>query len=358
MKIVTVIGARPQFIKAAVVTRAIATKSRIKEVIVHTGQHYDNNMSDIFFHEMQIPSPAYNLAVKEKLHGAMTAKMLCGLEEVLLNENPDIVLVYGDTNSTLAASLAASKLHIAIAHVEAGLRSFNMQMPEEINRVLADRVSTFLFCPTQQAVDNLNREGFTRPFHRVHLTGDVMYDAIQFYFSASNNSIIKKLNLQSRKFILATIHRAENTNDLQRLSSIIQALNKLNQENQVLVPLHPRTAKIIHQLNVKPAFTIIEPLGYFDMLQLLQHCSLVITDSGGLQKEAYWFKKYCIVLREQTEWIELNQHGFCELVGSDQKKIRDIATRFLHKTFNDIKGLYGDGNAGEKIVNILEQYTN
>lgn len=355
MKIVTVVGARPQFIKAAVVSRAIAQKSNIHEVIVHTGQHYDNNMSEIFFDEMQIPKPAYNLAVKEKLHGAMTAKMLCGIEEVLMSEKPDIVLVYGDTNSTLAASLAASKLHIAIAHVEAGLRSFNMQMPEEINRVLTDRVSTFLFCPTPQAVDNLKHEGFS---HRVYLTGDVMYDAMLFYFSRSNDAIIERLQLQSKKFILATIHRAENTNDLQHLTSIVQALNELNEDQTVIVPLHPRTAKLIHHLNVKPNFTIIEPVGYLDMLQLLNHCSLVITDSGGLQKEAYWFKKFCIVLREQTEWVELQQNGFCELVGSDTKKITDIAKKFLQKKFVDKESLYGNGKAGEIIVNILEQYTN
>jgi len=358
MKIVTVVGARPQFIKAAVVSRAIAKKSGIDEVIVHTGQHYDNNMSEIFFDEMQIPKPGYNLSVKENLHGAMTAKMLCGIEEVLMNEKPDIVLVYGDTNSTLAASLAASKLKIAIAHVEAGLRSFNMQMPEEINRILTDRVSTFLFCPTKQAVDNLKHEGFDKPFHHVCLTGDVMYDAMLFYFSKSNDAIIKQLDLQSKKFILATIHRAENTNDLQHLASIVKALNELNTDQTVIVPLHPRTAKLIHHLNTKPTFTIIEPVGYLDMLQLLNHCSLVITDSGGLQKEAYWFKKFCIVLREQTEWVELYENGFCELAGSDSKKITDIANKFSQKVFIDKQGLYGEGKAGEKIVEILEQYTN
>ena len=358
MKIVTIVGARPQFIKASVVSRAIAKKSRISEVIVHTGQHYDNNMSEIFFDEMQIPKPAYNLEVKEKLHGAMTAKMLCGIEEVLINEKPDIVLVYGDTNTTLAASLAASKLHIAIAHIEAGLRSFNMQMPEEVNRILTDRVSTFLFCPTQHAVDNLKHEGFDASFHDVHLTGDVMYDAMLFYFSRSNDTIIQQLHLHTKKFILATIHRAENTNDLQNLSSIVYALNELNKDQTVIVPLHPRTAKLIHQLNVQPKFTIIEPVGYLGMLQLLHRCSLVITDSGGLQKESYWFKKFCVVLREQTEWVELNENGFCVLAGSDSKKITDIANRFLQKTFVDKEGLYGDGKAGEKIVNILEQYTN
>jgi len=358
MKIVTVVGARPQFIKAAVVSRAIQKRRGICEVMVHTGQHYDNNMSDIFFEEMEIKNPAYNLAVKENLHGAMTAKMLSGIEEILLQEKPDVVLVYGDTNSTLAASLAASKLHFVVAHVEAGLRSFNMKMPEEINRILTDKVSRYLFCPTQQAVDNLDREGFKLPFHQIHLTGDVMLDATLYYFKRSNESIIQQFGLEEKKFILATIHRAENTNDNKHLASIVDALNKLHHEHQVIVPLHPRTAKIIFSLKVKPEFTIIEPVGYLDILQLLHRCSIVITDSGGLQKEAYFFKKFCVVLREQTEWVELADNGFCKLAGSDAKKISDIADTFLQSSFVDKEGLYGDGRAGEKILSILEQHTN
>src|SRR4051812_38633975 len=262
MKIVTVVGARPQFIKAAVVSRAIQKRNGMQEVIIHTGQHYDNNMSDIFFDEMQIPTPVYNLEVKENLHGAMTAKMLHGVEEVLMNEKPNVVLVYGDTNSTLAASLAASKLHIPVAHVEAGLRSFNMKMPEEVNRVLTDKVSAYLCCPTQQAVENLDTEGFAQPFYRIHLTGDVMFDAALYYFNCSNNAIIEQLNLQGKKFILATVHRAENTNNLQHLASIVKALNELHNEQIVIVPLHPRTAKLIHQLKIKPDFKMIEPVGY------------------------------------------------------------------------------------------------
>jgi UDP-GlcNAc3NAcA epimerase len=358
MKIVTVVGARPQFIKAAVVSRVIQKRNGIDEVIIHTGQHYDNNMSDIFFDEMQIPKPVYNLEVKENLHGAMTAKMLHGIEEVLINEKPTIVLVYGDTNSTLAASLAASKLHIPVAHVEAGLRSFNMKMPEEVNRILTDKVSKYLFCPTQQAIDNLTQEGFTQSFHHLHLTGDVMYDSVLYYFSKSNDAIIRQLQRHANKFILATIHRAENTNNIQHLTSIVEALNSLHERQTVIVPLHPRTAKLIHKLKIKPNFKIIEPIGYFDMLQLLHHCSIVITDSGGLQKEAYFFKKFSVVLREQTEWVELLNNGFCKLAGSDSKKITDIAYKLLQTSFVDKAGLYGDGAAGEKIANILEQHTN
>jgi UDP-GlcNAc3NAcA epimerase len=358
MKIVTVVGARPQFIKAAVVSRAIQKRNGIREVIIHTGQHYDNNMSHIFFDEMQIPKPVYNLAVKENMHGAMTAKMLHGIEEVLMNEKPDVVLVYGDTNSTLAASLAASKLHVAVAHVEAGLRSFNMKMPEEVNRILTDKISTYLCCPTRQAVDNLNTEGFTQSFYQVHLTGDVMFDAALYYFNLSNDAIIKQLDLERKKFILATVHRAENTNNIQHLTSIVEALNSLHKQQTVIVPLHPRTAKLIHQLKIKPNFKLIEPVGYFDMLQLLHHCSIVITDSGGLQKEAYFFKKLAVVLREQTEWVELLNNGFCKLAGSDSKKITDIANKLLQTSFAEKAGLYGDGTAGEKIVNILEQHIN
>lgn len=358
MKIVTVVGARPQFVKAAVVSRALQQQQGMQEIIVHTGQHYDNNMSDIFFVEMQIPKPAYNLAIKESLHGAMTAKMLMGIEEILLREKPGVVLVYGDTNSTLAASLAASKLHIPVAHVEAGLRSYNMQMPEEINRILTDKVSSLLFCPTQQAVDNLQAEGFTQSFYHVHLTGDVMFDAALFYFEQSNASIFEKLSLEQNNYILATIHRAENTDNSENLSAIIDALNELNNIQKVIVPLHPRTTKLLAQLNIVPAFTVIEPVGYFDMLQLLHNCSLVITDSGGLQKEAYFFKKFCVVMREQTEWTELVTNGFAAIAGSDKEKIITISTQFLKSSFTDKPGLYGNGNAGEKIAGILEKHFN
>ncbi len=355
MKILTVIGARPQFVKAAVVSRALQQKKNMQEIIVHTGQHYDNNMSDIFFTEMDIPAPAYNLAVQETLHGAMTAKMLTGIETVIIKEKPAVVLVYGDTNSTLAASLAASKLHVAVAHVEAGLRSYNMQMPEEINRIVTDKISSFLFCPTEQAVKNLRQEGYENDFNNIFYTGDVMFDAALFYFGKSNNEILKKLKLIPENYILATIHRAENTDNTHHLASIIEALNELHRRQTVAVPLHPRTAKLIKQEKLKPSFTIIEPVGYFDMLQLLANCSLVITDSGGLQKEAYFFKKFCVVMREQTEWVELLHNGCCALAGSSKGKITDIAEKFLMQTFSEDTGLYGNGEAGEKIADILER---
>lgn len=358
MKIITVVGARPQFVKAAVVSRALLQHKNMQELIVHTGQHYDNNMSDIFFEEMQIPQPAYNLEIKESLHGMMTAKMMMGIEKILLDEKPNAVLVYGDTNSTMAAALAASKLHIPVAHVESGLRSFNMQMPEEINRIVTDKVSNLLFCPTQTAVDNLQAEGYSQSFYHIHLTGDVMYDAALFYFERSAPKIIEQLQLQNKQFILATIHRAENTNNMEHLAAIVSALNELNKEQQVVVPLHPRTSKLIDQLNIKPEFTIIEPVGYFDMLQLLHNCSLVITDSGGLQKEAYFFKKFCVIMREQTEWKELVEHGFATIAGSSKEQIIMQSKQFMNSSFSGDAVLYGDGKAGEKIANILENYLN
>ena len=354
MKIVTVIGARPQFVKAAVVSRAIAARENLEEVIIHTGQHYDKNMSDIFFTEMDMPQPAYNLAVQESLHGAMTAKMLSGIEEILLAEKPALVLTYGDTNSTLAAALAASKLQLPIAHVEAGLRSFNRNMPEEINRLLTDQLSEYLFCPTDQAIANLQREGYEDGFHQIFRTGDVMLDAALYYAGKSTSTILQTLGLQDVPFILATIHRAENTNDSEKLRSIIEALNELNTTTRVLVPLHPRTTKILQQQNIPTEFTIIDPVGYFDMLQLLSSCVLVITDSGGLQKEAFFFKKFCVTLREQTEWVELVENGYAALAGSDRQFITSIAQAFLAKEFTGSNALYGNGNAGETIAGIIE----
>ncbi len=354
MKIVTVIGARPQFVKAAVVSRAIAARENLEEVMIHTGQHYDKNMSDIFFTEMDIPQPSYNLAVKESLHGAMTAKMLSGIEEILLAEKPALVLTYGDTNSTLAAALAASKLQLPIAHVEAGLRSFNRNMPEEINRLLTDQLSEYLFCPTDQAIANLQREGYEDGFHQIFRTGDVMLDAALYYAGKSTSTILQTLGLQDVPFILATIHRAENTNDSEKLRSIIEALNELNTTTRVLVPLHPRTTKILQQQNIPTGFTIIDPVGYFDMLQLLASCALVITDSGGLQKEAFFFKKFCVTLREQTEWVELVENGYAALAGSDSQLITSIAQAFLAKEFTGSNALYGNGNAGETIAGIIE----
>lgn len=378
MKVVTVIGARPQFIKAATVSRVIFNyyNRLIKEIIIHTGQHYDEKMSDIFFKEMEIPNPDYNLGVGGLNHGAMTGQMLEKIEEVLLKEKPDVVLVYGDTNSTLAGALAAAKLHIPVAHVEAGLRSFNKKMPEEINRVLADHVSTILFCPTKQAVENLKKEGFniindgnlvdsnylTRQKNQplVYNVGDVMYDAALYYSQKIDNNILEKLGLNEGGYLLCTIHRAENTDVRDRLYSILKGLNKISSEISVVIPLHPRTKKIIESDNelriMGEKLTILDPVGYFDMLTLLKHCRYVATDSGGLQKEAYFFGKYCITLRDETEWVELIDEGVNFLVGADQDKIVDTFAKISGLIFDCRSNLYGDGNAANKIVKIISTY--
>lgn len=355
MKIVTIVGARPQFIKAAAVSREISKHPEIKEIIVHTGQHFDANMSDIFFDEMQIPHPHYNLEVHSVGHGAMTGRMLEKLEDVLIKEKPDYVLVYGDTNSTLAGALAAKKLHISVVHVEAGLRSFNMRMPEEVNRILTDRISDILSCPTENAVKNLKKEGFEQFNCTVANTGDVMQDAALFYstFSAERSSIIKEKGLEGKEFALCTIHRAENTDDSARLNSIIDALNEISRQIPIIVPLHPRTNKIIASYQRTVHFQPIKPVGYFDMLELLKHTKVVITDSGGLQKEAYFFKKPCITLRDETEWIELVETGTNILAGAVASDI--IAA---YQSLSRVKpifrtDLYGGGTAVSKIIKEL-----
>ena len=351
MKVLTVIGARPQFVKAATVSRALK-KSGIEEVIVHTGQHHDQNMSQVFFDEMEIPTPHYNLEIQGLNHGAMTGRMLEKIEEVLIREKPDYVLVYGDTNSTLAGALAAVKLHIPVAHVEAGLRSFEMKMPEEVNRILTDRISKFLFCPTQTAVDNLEKEGYKNIDCEIILSGDVMYDAVLFYRQKikTHSTIIQKENLEGKPFVLATIHRAENTNDPKRLKEICDALNEIQKERQVILPLHPRTKAYLHSQNLKLDVKVIDPVGYFDMLALLENCSLVMTDSGGLQKEAYFFNKYCITLRDQTEWVELVQAGSNFIVGADKSKILSAYHANKNSKLVQSKPLYGNGNAAELIA--------
>ncbi|MBS1730829.1 MAG: UDP-N-acetylglucosamine 2-epimerase (non-hydrolyzing) [Bacteroidetes bacterium] len=352
-KLITVVGARPQFIKAAVVSRALQNGNFFEEMIVHTGQHYDHNMSQIFFSEMEIPSPAYNLGIQETLHGAMTGKMMAGLEEIFLQKKPALVMVYGDTNSTLAAALAAVKLHIPVAHVEAGLRSFNRDMPEEINRILTDKVSRFLFCPTEIAISHLQEEGFNTTFHTMENTGDVMLDAANYYFQKSSERAIEKYLKRDKKFILATIHRPENVFTVEKMHDIIFALNTLHKDIEVICPMHPGTKKLVDKYGFDIDFEVIQPVGYFDMLQLIHHSSLVITDSGGLQKEAYFFKKYCITLREETEWVELVENGFSFLSGSDKEKIIPMARIFLSKAFPVSFALYGDGHAGEKIARTL-----
>jgi len=346
MKILTILGARPQFIKAGSLSREIAKHEEIEEIIVHTGQHYDANMSDIFFEEMQIPKPHYFLGIGGKSHGAMTGQMIEKIEEVALKVKPDWVIVYGDTNSTLAGALVASKLHIKLAHIEAGLRSFNMKMPEEVNRILTDRISNILFCPTDTAIQNLENEGFENFDCKIIKSGDVMQDGALFYKSISQKP---KFNI-SEDFILCTIHRAENTDNESRLKNIFEALEEIAQTKQVILPLHPRTKKILAELDIDTAnLSIIDPVGYLKMVWLIDNCSLVMTDSGGLQKEAFFFHKPCITLRDETEWVELVEHNFNILVGADKEKILEAYRNM--KTFQSKElNLYGGGKASETII--------
>ena len=345
-KIITIVGARPQFVKAATLSRQFSLLD-VNEKIVHTGQHYDPNMSEVFFEEMEIPRPAYNLDINGLGHGAMTGRMLEGIEKILMSEKPDGVLVYGDTNSTLAGALAASKLHIPVVHVEAGLRSFNMQMPEEINRILTDRISNLLLCPTDTAISNLKKEGFDNFDSKIVKNGDVMQDAALFYSqkAEAKSTVLTELNLP--EFVLATIHRQENTDSPENLRGIIRGLNIINETIPVVVPLHPRTRSIFSTLSIIPEFRIINPVGYFDMIMLLKNCEMVITDSGGVQKEAFFFGKQCITMREQTEWVELIENGFNILTGSDADKIVSaFQTSQLMKSDFSVN-LYGKGQAAE-----------
>lgn len=353
MKIVTIVGARPQFIKAAALSREFLKHKEIQEIIVHTGQHYDNNMSDIFFKEMEIPRPAFQLEMSGLTHGAMTGRMLEGIEKILLDEKPDYVLVYGDTNSTLAGALAAAKLHIKVIHVEAGLRSFNMQMPEEINRILTDRISDFLFCPSQNAVDNLFKEGFKDFGIHISVSGDVMQDAVLHYTTRIKEDYLKERGLIANDYSLATIHRAENTDYEENLMNIVEGLNKIASVQRLIVPLHPRTKKIISTLNVRTEFDIIEPVGYFEMLSLTQHANCIITDSGGLQKEAYFFEKFCITMRNETEWVELVREGVNFIVGTDPIKIFNSFNNIQNLKFSANADIYGGGNACFNIVKKL-----
>jgi UDP-GlcNAc3NAcA epimerase len=349
-KIVTIIGARPQFVKAAVVSRAFKARRNIKEVLVHTGQHHDASMSDVFFEEMHIPKPDYHLGVTGLSHGAMTGRMLEKIEEVLQKEKPDWVLVYGDTNSTLAGALAAAKLHISVAHVEAGLRSFNMKMPEEVNRILTDRVSTLLFCPSDAAVKNLRSEGVTTGVIR---TGDVMADALYYYQKlASFEAKLFKVP-PAYQYALATLHRAENTDDPIRLKKIISALEIVSADTPVYLPLHPRTKAKFKDLGLNPQINIIDPVGYYDMLQLLKGCSIVLTDSGGLQKEAYLSQKPCVTFRDETEWVELVEMGVNKVVGTETDAIVSAVNDFKKSITKFPEALYGDGKAGEKIVEAM-----
>ncbi len=348
-KIITIVGARPQFVKAATLSRQFQIAG-INEKIIHTGQHFDANMSEVFFSEMEIPKPSYQLEIHSVSHGTMTGRMLEGIEKILLAEKSDGVLVYGDTNSTLAGALAAAKLQIPVIHVEAGLRSFNMAMPEEINRILTDRISTALFCPTDTAIVNLKNEGFENMSVKIFKNGDVMQDAAMYYAlkAAEKSNILKSINLN--KFILATVHRQENTDSPENLRNIITGLNQINRQIPVVVPIHPRTRKILNEQNILPDFKLIEPVGYFDMIMLLKSCELVITDSGGVQKEAFFFGKHCITLREQTEWTELVENGYNILTGSDSIKLQEAYEFFKTKASDFSIDLYGNGKAAEVAV--------
>lgn len=356
MKIVTIVGARPQFVKAAVLSREIAQTEGVEEVLVHTGQHYDHNMSDIFFEEMEIPKPKYNLSVNGLDHGAMTGQMLEKIEEVLIKEDPDWVLVYGDTNSTIAGALAAKKKHIKVAHVEAGLRSFNMRMPEEINRILTDRISDILFTPTQTAVDNLKKEGYDNIDASIVLSGDVMQDAGIFYAQKSEEMAKLPRKTFEGEFVLCTLHRAENTDEISRLKSIVTALNNIQEEMRVIIPLHPRTKKIIESNNLELKAEVIDPVGYFDMIELLKYCSLVMTDSGGLQKEAYFFGKNCVTMRDETEWVELVNNGYNILAGAETESILSAVKKMKSTETDYSKKLYGDGTAGRQILKALMSF--
>nr|WP_279052423.1 UDP-N-acetylglucosamine 2-epimerase (non-hydrolyzing) [Acinetobacter tandoii] len=349
MKILTVLGARPQFIKAAAFSRVVQHYPNIQEVIVHTGQHYDQNMSDVFFEEMDIPKPKYMLQTGGKSHGAMTGQQLEKIEEILLDEKPDLVLVYGDTNSTLAGALAAIKLHIPIAHVEAGLRSFNRQMPEEINRILTDQISNYLFVPSSEAKQNLLHEGIDES--KIFVVGDIMYDVALYYKERMvKPSWFDALNLE--KFILCTIHRAENTDDPIKLSNILKGL-ELSQRD-IILPLHPRTVGKIKQygLVVPSNIKVVDPTGYLEMVWLEAHSELIVTDSGGVQKEAYFNNKLCVTLREETEWVELVSNGYNTLVGSNSNLICSA----LNNAFPNnicVNNIYGNGDAAKKIINII-----
>lgn len=355
-KIITVLGARPQFIKAAVLSRLIKFYNDIEEIIVHTGQHFDANMSKVFFEEMMIPKPKYHLDINKMSHGAMTGKMMQEIEKILSIEKPDALVVYGDTNSTIAGALAAKKMHVKVVHIEAGLRSFNMKMPEEINRILTDRISDLLSCPTQTAIHNLKQEGFDNFPVTINNHGDIMKDAVTYYgqFSDKKSTIIKDQKLKQNQFVLATIHRQENTEDFEKLVNIFSALEHIHKTQRVIVPLHPRTKEVLKRWSLEPKVSIIDPVGYYSMLELLKNCSVVITDSGGLQKEAFFNSKPTVIIRDETEWTELVDHGYAKIVGSNTKSIIDTFQFYKDSTMDFSIELYGN-KVGEKIYQSIYQ---
>lgn len=358
MKVVTVVGARPQFVKAATVSRAFAQlQPAVREVIVHTGQHFDQNMSAVFFDEMRIPTPQYQLELGGLGHGAMTGRMLEKIEEIVQKEKPDWVLVYGDTNSTMAGALAAVKLHVPVAHVEAGLRSFNRAMPEEINRIVSDHVASLLFAPTEVAVRNLANEGISGA--KVVRSGDVMYDAALFYSRMGQHDVVRSLGLRQGGYFLATIHRQENVDDPQRLETIVRALSRCARELPVVLPIHPRTRKKLaatglEQLVDSQQLRLIDPVGYLEMVQLEQHARTILTDSGGVQKEAYFFGVPCVTIRHETEWVELVECGANRLAPPEcEQTIVDAALAAAADTRKPAPGLYGEGNSAQAIARRL-----
>ncbi len=384
MKLVTIIGARPQIIKAAALSRAIRNHyaNQIQEIIVHTGQHYDDNMSEVFFDELQIPRPDYNLHVGSASHGVQTARMTEGIEAILIKEQPDFIVLYGDTNSTLAGAVAAAKIHVPIVHIEAGLRSFNKAMPEEINRIVCDHCSTLLFTPTKAGLENLKREGFsidesgpstgsgtakpTIDNPKVYHCGDIMYDNSLHFASIAEEKtdIIQRLELKDKPYILATIHRDTNTDYPERLSAIFRSIIRLSEECQVVLPLHPRTAKLL-KTNLDENFQkqifscqnikLIPPVSFLEMIALERHAQHIMTDSGGVQKEAYFFKKPCIILRPETEWVEIVQTGNAILADADECRILKAWQHFKDNPPTVFPEIFGDGHAAEFILNVMLQ---
>ena len=380
MRIITVIGARPQIIKAAALSRVILNDFQdIEEIIVHTGQHYDKNMSDIFFTELEIPKPQINLKVGSSSHGAQTALMIEKIEKVMLEYSPDAVVVYGDTNSTLATAIAASKLHVPIVHIESGLRSFNKKMPEEVNRILCDHVSTLLFSPTKSGYNNLLKEGFSKEksnnasadFPNIYHCGDIMYDNSLYFskLSDENSGILEKLNLRNEKFILATVHRNDNTDSKIKLKDLFSTFLLITEIHQlkIILPLHPRTSKMMEQLldskllkkiQESNLLTIIDPASFLDMIALEKNAELIITDSGGVQKEAYFFKKPCIILRPQTEWVEIVETKSAVISDTNSKIILEATERFLSNPDLKFPEVFGDGNAASFIAKeMLNQFS-
>ena len=356
LKVLTIIGTRPQIIKSASLSRTIKTKfsSHISEVIVDTGQHYDYNLSTALFSELGISQPKFNLDINKLSHGAMTGRMIEQLEQVCIGENPDWIIVYGDTNSTLAGAIVASKLNIKLAHVEAGLRSSKVSMPEEVNRVLTDRVSSLLFCPNEVAVKNLISEGY-KNFSNVSFinVGDIMYESA-LHFSKQSKKPLVSFDLEKNSFVLATIHRAEIVTNRTKLASVISALNIINESTKVVAPFHPRTIESIKKHHIETRFNIIPPVSYLEMLWLIDNSKIVLTDSGGLQKEAFFFKKVCLIAREETEWVELLKSGNSILIGYDTNKI--ITEYNKTENFNPTPNLFGNGNTSEQIINSIINY--